>query len=179
MPRSISSARVTEEPENVPDEQSVPPQPEPRETDNNNTLPSLDLSLGTESEPMEATSTEEVKETRETQPLPSNVPLPMPAFFIPIPYPPIWPQSSVHPDDNTSHQVLKPTPVHLKEPLNVDHLMGMSQLNLNETENGLPVRPQLSLNIHGPPSRQSVFHASTPANSSELKEGKSSVIPAA
>ncbi|KAL9232123.1 hypothetical protein vseg_007266 [Gypsophila vaccaria] len=177
---------VTEEPEHVPDEQSVPPLPEPREIDDINALPSLDLSLGTESEPMEATSTEEVKETQDSHPLPSNLTLPMPAFFVPLPYPPIWQQTSNHPEDNTQietshHQVLKPIPVHLKEPVDVDHLMGMSQLNLSETENGLPAQPQvqLSLNILGAPSRQSAFHASAPASSSELKEGKSSVIPAA
>ncbi|XP_074285618.1 transcription factor MYBS3-like [Silene latifolia] len=167
-------AEGPEGPENVPEEQSSPPQPFLRETDSCNALPSLDLSLGTESEPMETTPTEEVQETQEIPALPP----PIPTFFIPIPYPPSsWKQNSIQPEiEILHHQVLKPTPVHRTDPANVDHLVGMSQLNLSETENGLAAgQPQLSLSLLGPSSRQSAFHASAPAGtSSELQEGKNS-----
>ncbi|KAH9623414.1 hypothetical protein KSS87_002760 [Heliosperma pusillum] len=163
---------VAEGPENVSEEQSSPPQPDLRENDSCNALPSLDLSLGTESEPMETTPTEEIKETQEIPALPP----PIPTFFIPIPYPPSWKQSSIQSETEIlHHQVLKPTPIHRTEPVNVDHLVGMSQLNLSETENGLAGQPQLSLSLLGPSSRQSAFHASAPAGtSSEIPEGKSS-----
>lgn len=152
----------------------------------NNPQPSLDLSLKTEAEPMEATSTNETKETvEESRPLlPGNLgPTTVPAFFLPIPpYPPFWAQSAFHPEEDhlgkgesSHHQVLKPTPILRKEPVNVDELVGMSRLNLSsETENG----PQLSLNLIGTPSRQSAFHASGPSSNPELNEGKNSVIQA-
>lgn len=179
-------SQVTEEPETVPEDQLLPPPSEPKDPDNTTSLPSLNLSLSTEAEPMEATSTEEVKESNEPQALPNNNFTPaIPAFFVPIPYPhSFWPQPTTHPEEDNKgensqhHQVLKPTPVLLKEPVNVDELVGLSQLNLSETENTSTVSPQLSLNLLGAPSRQSAFHASAPVSSSELNEGSNSAIQA-
>ncbi|XP_021765345.1 transcription factor MYBS3-like [Chenopodium quinoa] len=182
--RSSLFDMVTEEPETVPEEQLLPPPPEPRETDNATLLPSLDLSLSTEPEPMEATSTEEVKANNETQSLPNNLTPSVPAFYVPIPYPPFWTQPTIHPEEDKNgensqqHQVLKPTPVLRKEPVNVDELVGLSQLNLSETEKSHVVPPQLSLNLLSAPSRQSAFHASVPVSSLDLTEGKNSVIQA-
>uniref|UniRef100_A0A803MLU9 Uncharacterized protein n=1 Tax=Chenopodium quinoa TaxID=63459 RepID=A0A803MLU9_CHEQI len=181
---SRTPTQVTEEPETVPEEQLLPPPPEPRETDNATLLPSLDLSLSTEPEPMEATSTEEVKANNETQSLPNNLTPSVPAFYVPIPYPPFWTQPTIHPEEDKNgensqqHQVLKPTPVLRKEPVNVDELVGLSQLNLSETEKSHVVPPQLSLNLLSAPSRQSAFHASVPVSSLDLTEGKNSVIQA-
>lgn len=175
---------VTEEPETVPEEQLLPPPPESREIENTNPLPSLDLSLGSEAEPMEATSTEEVKENDEPQAIPSNLTPAIPGFFLSIPYPSFWPQPTNNPEEDhkgessQQHRVLKPTPVLRKEPVNVDELVGMSQLNLSETEKTHVFPPQLSLNLLGAPSRQSAFHASAPVSSSDLNEGKNSAIQA-
>lgn len=175
---------VTEEPQAVPEEPLPAAPTESNEAENTNSLPSLDLSLRTEAEPMEATSTEEAKETEEAPILPSNLAPTVPAFFLPLPYPPLWAQSAFHPEEDHSkgesshHQVLKPTPILRKEPVNVNELVGMSRLNISETENGHVVPPQLSLNLLGASSRQSAFHASAPASNPELNEGTNSAIQA-
>ncbi|KAL2939412.1 Transcription factor MYBS3 [Bienertia sinuspersici] len=176
---------VTEEPERVPEEQLFPPPPEPRETDKGLSQPSLDLCLRSEAEPMETTSTEEAKQNEShPQVPPSNMTPAFPAFYLPLPYPHFWSQSSVHSkEDNKGetsqqHRVLKPTPVLRKEPVNVNELVGMSQLNLGETETSHVVQPQVSLNLLGSPSRQSAFHASAPVSSSDLSEGQNSAIQA-
>lgn len=175
---------VTEEPETVPEEQLLPPSTETRETDNTNSLPSTDLSLSTDAEPMEATSTEEPKETGETMVLPSNLTRALPTFFLPFPYPQFWPRSAIQSEmhikrDPPHHEILKPTPVLRKEPVNVNELVGMSRLNLSDSGNGHMFPPQLSLGLLGTPSRQSAFHVSAPAASSaDLNEGKNNAIRA-
>ncbi|CAO2815478.1 unnamed protein product [Amaranthus hypochondriacus] len=175
---------VTEEPETVPEDQLLPLPSEPRETENTSSLPSLDLSLCTETEPMEATSTEEVKENDEPLALPTNLTPTIPTFFVPVHYHSFWPQA-IHPEEDNKgetaqHQVLKPTPVLRKDPVNADEL-GISKLNLSETENNSHiVPPQLSLNLLGSPSRQSAFHVSVPVSvsKSEVNEGKNSPVQA-
>lgn len=175
---------VTEEPETVPEEQLLPPSTETRETDNTNSRPSTDLSLSTDAEPMEATSTEEPKETGETMVLPSNLTRALPTFFLPFPYPQFWPRSAIQSEmhikrDPPHHEILKPTPVLRKEPVNVNELVGMSRLNLSDSGNGHMFPPQLSLGLLGTPSRQSAFHVSAPAaNSADLNEGKNNAIRA-
>ncbi|XP_076943322.1 transcription factor MYBS3-like [Bidens hawaiensis] len=60
-----------------------------------------------------------------------------------------------------SHEVLKPTAVHSKNPINVDDLVGMSKLTLGESiGEGAPS----SLKVVGGLSGQSAFHASNPVN---------------
>jgi len=135
---------------------------------------------------MEATSTEVPKEARETMLLPSNLTPALPTLFLPFPfpYPQFWPHSGIQAQEHTNgdpphHKILKPTPVLRKEPVNVNELVGMSWLNLSDRENGHAVPPQLSLGPLGTPSRQSAFHVSAPAaRSTELNEGKNSVIQA-
>nr|UNZ81755.1 transcription factor MYB 1 [Rheum palmatum] len=187
------------DPQPVPEEQMLPPHPpqtsEPTTT-NTNSFPSLDLSLGTEAaevEPMETTSSEMAEEEPSGEApavsMHGDLQHPMLPTFVPafIPYPfAFWPPNASHTENNTmqsmtsNHQVLKPTPVIPKEPVNVDELVGMSKLKLSEIETGHLGPPQLSLNLLGGPSRQSAFHASTapPLNTSDLAEGKSSVIKA-
>lgn len=90
------------------------------------------------------------------------IPVMFPAYVSPIipvaiPY---WPgPGSGHDQASTakteSHEVLKPTAVHSKSPINVDDLVGMSKLTLGD---GAPT----SLKVGGL-SRQSAFHASNPS----------------
>ncbi|KAL8153324.1 hypothetical protein V2J09_011084 [Rumex salicifolius] len=181
------------DPQPVPELQILAPQPphsaEPTST-NTNTLPSLDLSLGTEAaepEPMETTSSEQADEEPSDEAQVAALPLDYEQSVLPtlfpafIPYPfPFWAPGNVQTENNvlqattSNHKVLKPTPMIPKEPVNVDDLVGLSKLKLSEAEPGYPGPPQLSLNVLGAPSRQSAFHASTTAsfNSTDLTEGK-------
>ncbi|GAB2228060.1 hypothetical protein Droror1_Dr00009890 [Drosera rotundifolia] len=198
----------------VPDmgtEQQLPPEEaslhplQAREPDNGRSLPSLNLTLGTEPEPMEATTSDEaaksaesstihsdfppvypVKESTQSMTMPCNTPpVILPPFFtayVPIAFPQ-WQQNlAVVPEgektEGSRHEILKPIPIHRKEPVNVDELVGISNLNLNETDNGHVVLPQLSLNLLGPGSRQSAFHASPQGSSSDLTEVANSAIKA-
>ncbi|XP_076942626.1 transcription factor MYBS3-like [Bidens hawaiensis] len=77
---------------------------------------------------------------------------------------PYWPGPGSGQDQGSSvqtesHEVLKPTAVHSKNPINVDDLVGMSKLTLGEPiGEGAPS----SLKVVGGLSRQSAFHASNP-----------------
>ncbi|KAL4341769.1 hypothetical protein GQ457_08G026320 [Hibiscus cannabinus] len=85
-------------------------------------------------------------------------PVVYPAYFPPFfPYSfPYWMGYNTEPTKDT-HEVVKPTAVHSKSPINVDELVGMSKLSLGETigESG---PSSLSLKLDGS-SRQSAFHA--------------------
>ncbi|KAI3727284.1 hypothetical protein L1987_67097 [Smallanthus sonchifolius] len=63
------------------------------------------------------------------------------------------------------HFMLPPAAVLSKEPMNLDELVGMSkQLSLKDPEHVHNIKPSpLSLKLLAEPSRQSAFHASTPA----------------
>ncbi|XAR50682.1 hypothetical protein NMG60_11005076 [Bertholletia excelsa] len=160
----------------VPEEQFKLPPSQAFESDSLNSIPSLKLSLNPEFEPMEATSQEMPEEAKETTPS-GEVPKVVPAFFptyLPIAFP-LWPPNAPPLGEErktmeaSDHQVHRPIPVLPKEPMNVDELVGMSQLSLGETERGCP-DPSLSLNLLGSPSRPSAFHASTPVNSSDVSK---------
>lgn len=170
------------------EEPTLPPPAE--EADTSNSVPSLDLSLGSEVEPME-TSQEPPKENEENLIPPAGIPLFIPAYFrapIQVPMPiPIWPPIVAQPVEDKSpetasrHQVLKPIPLLPKEPVNVDELVGMSKLTLIETESGSKAKetPSLSLKLLGEPSRQSAFHVNSGAASgSGISTGKSSPVQA-
>lgn len=178
--------QVTDTPP-VPEEECLVPTSQAGETENASSMPSLDLSL----EPMDAISQETVQEAEETPPMPcTELPPVVPAFFsgyLPVPFP-FWapnaaPGEEGMESESSHHQVLKPIPMLPKEPVNVDELVGMSQLSLGEIDNGNghidPSRPSLKL-LLGAPSRQSAFHASTSVRRSDLGKGKnsSSVIEA-
>ncbi|GMI95656.1 MYB hypocotyl elongation-related, KUODA1 (Chinese for enlarge or expand) [Hibiscus trionum] len=81
------------------------------------------------------------------------------AYFPPFfPYSfPYWMGYNTEPTKKDTHEVVKPTAVHSKSPINVDELVGMSKLSLGETigDNG---SSSLSLKLDGS-SRQSAFHA--------------------
>ncbi|KAE9613788.1 hypothetical protein Lal_00016374 [Lupinus albus] len=104
----------------------------------------------------------------------SSFPVIYPAYYSPFfPFPlPYWsgysPAEPVKKEE--THEVLKPTAVHSKSPLNVDELVGMSKLSLGETigDSG-PSTLKQKLQEEGP-SRQSAFHA-TPATASSNMNG--------
>lgn len=175
------------DPPSVPEEQVLMPSEQAAEADNADQLPSLNLSLHSEFEPMEAASQETLKEPEEGMTgsiglapiVPGMIPAYLPPPFL------FWPPNMVPMEEGpssagtSSHQVLKPIPVLPKEPVNVDELVGMSQLSLGEAERGHREPSPLSLKLIGEPSRQSAFHANAPASGSGLnKPGESSVIPA-
>nr|GEX28482.1 transcription factor MYBS3-like [Tanacetum cinerariifolium] len=92
-------------------------------------------------------------------------PVMFPAYVSPlipvaIPY---WPGPGSSQDQSSgkteSHEVLKPTAIHSKSPINVDDLVGMSKLTLGES---IGDGATTSLKLAGGLSRQSAFHASNP-----------------
>lgn len=162
----------------VPEEALLPPL-QGREFDDAKPLPSLNLSLQSECEPMESTTQpEKPEEPSEAVTRPNEFPPMVPGFFpayMPAPFP-LWPPSAAPFVEEKSaeippHQVLKPIPVLLKEPVNVDELVGMSQLSLKEAERNQREPSPLSLKLIGQPSRQSAFHANAPVSGSDLSEG--------
>lgn len=170
----------------VPEEQVMLPSPLARESDNTSSLPSLNLSLNTEFEPMETVCKETEKhseypvtDSNEFTPIVSSF---LPAY-IPVPYM-YWPHNAAtgeeDKDAGTSHNhpILKPIPILPKEPVNVDQLVGMSQLSIGETERGLREPSPLSLKLLGEPSRQSAFHSNAPVSGSDLRKGKTTPIRA-
>ncbi|GMJ04842.1 MYB hypocotyl elongation-related, KUODA1 (Chinese for enlarge or expand) [Hibiscus trionum] len=89
-----------------------------------------------------------------------------PAYFPPFsPFPHPYRMGQNTETTKDTHQVIKPTAVHSKSPINVEELVGMSKLSLGESMgDGGP--SSLSLKLDGS-SRQSAFHANpTPGKSS-------------
>ncbi|GAB2293471.1 hypothetical protein Dimus_027671 [Dionaea muscipula] len=176
-----------------------------REPDNACSLPSLNLTLSTEAEPMEAMNSDKgtkessgsltihgdmprvypAKESGENMTMSSSdLPPVIPSFlsaYLPVPLS-LWQQDlALARKDNgaesSHHEILKPIPILGKEPVNIDEV-DMSHLNLNETADNHIVSPQLSLNLFGEPSRQSAFRASPPSSTLDLSEGANSAIKA-
>lgn len=93
--------------------------------------------------------------------------------YVPIPVP-FWLGSNPVPSTTDSHEVLKPTAVHSKAPINLDQLVGMSKLSLGESiGNGGP--SSLSLRLLEGSSRQSAFHAKSAPPSSGMNPSKSPI----
>ncbi|KAK5777521.1 transcription factor KUA1 [Gossypium arboreum] len=93
-------------------------------------------------------------------------PVVYPAYFPPF-YPfsfPYWMGYNTESTKTDTHEVVKPTAVHSKSPINVDELVGMSKLSLGESigDNG---PSSLSLKLDGS-SRQSAFHANPSSRNS-------------
>lgn len=159
-----------------------------RESDNVKSLPSLNISLQSNfeeiGEPMEDRHQEEISKVYESGTVPNGFPPVIPGFaaYLPVPYQ-MWPPIAVplgeEKDAETSHhQVLKPIPVFPKEPVNVDELVGMSELSLGEAERSLREPSPLSLKLLGEPSRQSAFHINARVSGSDLSNGKTGTIQA-
>lgn len=128
---------------------SVPPAPlilEPEEFDSTNS--------STEEQLPEDTTQQQL------QPL-GSFPVLYPTYFSPF-YPfPLWSAAYVtEPTKEETHEILRPTAVHSKAaPINVDQLLGMSQLSLGESsQNGVSEQPLSLKLVGGSSSRQSAFH---------------------
>lgn len=73
-----------------------------------------------------------------------------------------------------THEVLKPTAVHSKSPINVDELVGMSKLSLGESlGDGGP--SSLSLKLLEGTNRQSAFHAKPETGASGVNSSGSPI----
>ncbi|XVF51785.1 hypothetical protein PTKIN_Ptkin04bG0212600 [Pterospermum kingtungense] len=94
-----------------------------------------------------------------------------PSFF-PFSFP-YWMGYNTEPIKKETHEVVKPTAVHSKSPINVDELVGMSKLSLGESlgDNG---QSSLSLKLDGS-SRQSAFHANPPPDNSSMNSSGSPI----
>ncbi|GMI77979.1 NITROGEN RESPONSE DEFICIENCY 1 [Hibiscus trionum] len=144
----------------VPEEQVLLLSSQVEEADNANSLPSLNLSLNLEFEHREdAAARERVEETEETMAGSTGFTPMVHGFFppyLPVTYP-FWPLNPAPPDEDkgieaSQHRVLKPTPLLPKKPVNVDELVGMSQLRIGGSENGHREPSPLSLKLIGEPS---------------------------
>ncbi|GMH28916.1 hypothetical protein Nepgr_030759 [Nepenthes gracilis] len=95
-----------------------------------------------------------------------------PCFPFAIPF---WTMScDPEPAKIKTHEVLKPTPVHSKTPINVDELVRMSKLSLGESlGHGEP--STLSLKLLDGSTRQSAFHANPAPSSSRMNSSSSPI----
>lgn len=134
----------------------------PTETEGNNPLPAPPP-LDEECESMDSTNSNDGEpapsKPENTQ---SSYPMLYPAYYSPVfPFPlPYW--SGYSPESTKkeeTHEVLKPTAVHSKSPINVDELVGISKLSLGESIGDSGPSTLSRKLIEEGPSRQSAFHA--------------------
>ncbi|XP_062073933.1 transcription factor KUA1 [Humulus lupulus] len=107
----------------------------------------------------------------------SCYPVIYPAYISPFfPFPvPMWSGYDNDTEVNKeTHEVLKPTAVHSKSPINVDELVGMSKLSLGESIGHDGPSP-LSLKLLDGSSRQSAFHANPGSSSSNMNSSGSPI----
>ncbi|RWR86708.1 transcription factor MYB1R1 [Cinnamomum micranthum f. kanehirae] len=103
-------------------------------------------------------------------------PVVFPAYFSPF-FPfsfPYWPGYTPEAVQKGTHEVVKPTAVHSKEPINVDELVGMSKLTLGESL-GDKAPSSLSLKLLDGSDRQSAFHPNPATSGSSLNSGSSPI----
>ncbi|XP_072977695.1 transcription factor MYBS3-like [Typha angustifolia] len=103
--------------------------------------------------------------------------------FVPVPLH-FWPPNLATPakekeTEETNHEILKPIPVILKEPGDVDQVVGMSNLRIGECASSCMKPSALSLKLLGSAtSRQSAFHQNPSATRSDLSKSNSNAIHA-
>ncbi|CAD5176002.1 transcription factor MYBS3 [Musa acuminata AAA Group] len=138
----------------VPDEE-FPMSFQESEAQNNN-LPPVPPTLNEECESMDsndATIGEAVVPQPEAPQC--SYPVILPAYFSPLlqfPFP-CWPGYKADTSEQQAHEIIKPTAVHSKTPMNIDELVGMSKLSIGESRGS-------TLDLLGRSKRQSAFHAS-------------------
>ncbi|CAL9044796.1 transcription factor MYBS3-like [Musa acuminata AAA Group] len=86
-----------------------------------------------------------------------SYPVILPAYYSPFlqfsyPY---WSGYKADASEQQTHEIIKPTAVHSKNPINVDELVGMSKLSIGESGG----ETTSSLDLLGGSRRQSAFHA--------------------
>lgn len=150
--------------------------PSQAETLSNNPLP-VPPALDEECESMDSTNS---NDGEPPIPKPDGLqgcpPVIYPTYFSPF-FPfsfPFWPGNSSEPTKMETHEVLKPTAVHSKSPINVDELVGMSKLSLGESI-GHAGPSSLTLKLLEGSSRQSAFHANPASGSSSMNSSGSPI----
>ncbi|XP_023000366.1 transcription factor MYBS3-like [Cucurbita maxima] len=150
-----------------------------KETENTGSQPSLNLSLNSEFHIMETAVEENGKELDAPKMEVAGFPPMIPGYisaYVPVPFS-IWAPSTVPMEEEKGvemchHEVLKPIPVVPKKPVNVDELVGMSQLTLREHEREHKEPSPLTLKLISEPSRRlSAFHPNARVSRSELNKG--------
>lgn len=85
-----------------------------------------------------------------------------------------WPGYNSQHVKEEAHEVVKPTAVHLKSPINVDDLVGMSKLSLGESL-GDAGPSALSLKLVEGHTRPSAFHANPASGSSGMNSSHNQI----
>ncbi|WOG86312.1 hypothetical protein DCAR_0205514 [Daucus carota subsp. sativus] len=125
-----------------------------------------------ECESMESANTSDTVPTPKPENLQYCYPVVYPAY---VPYPvPFWMGSNPGPITTDTHEVLKPTAVHSKAPINLDQLVGMSKLSIGGSI-GKGGPSSLSVKLREGSSRQSAFHAKSSPASSGMNSRKSPI----
>ncbi|ONK59134.1 uncharacterized protein A4U43_C08F3340 [Asparagus officinalis] len=130
--------------------------------------------LGVEHEPINPNSIDLVPSPQppkpETTQFPCTVMWPYPYF--PFSYP-FWPCYQADATVDKVHSIVKPTAVHYKAPINVNDIVGISNLSLGE-EVGRMSSSSMPINPLGGSDRHSAFRTNNPeANSSEINSSSS------
>ncbi|KAJ4953116.1 hypothetical protein NE237_029948 [Protea cynaroides] len=105
-----------------------------------------------------------------------HYPVVFPAYFSPF-FPfsfPFLPGYSTEGSTKDTHEVVKPTAVHSKNPINIDELVGMSKLSLGESL-GHSGPSSLSLKLLEGSTRQSAFHAKPTTGRSDMDTGSNPI----
>ncbi|XP_072998567.1 transcription factor MYBS3-like [Typha latifolia] len=156
----------------------------PDEDENLNQVPSLHLSQQQGSELSGISQNNPGSDLKESIPY-STGPIPLiPTFYpaiVPVPLP-FWPQgftTSAREEVGETHEVLKPTPLIPKEPVNADEVVDMSKLNIGEGTPGCMEPSALSVKLLGATStRQSAFHVNPAMTRPDLNKSNSNAIHA-
>ncbi|RWR89770.1 transcription factor MYB1R1 [Cinnamomum micranthum f. kanehirae] len=149
------------------------PQPE---TQSSKPLPSPPA-IDEECESMESANSNDIEAV---VPKPENsqcgYPVVFPAYFSPcLAYPfPFWAGYTAEAVEKETHEVVRPTAIHSKKPINVDELVGMSNLTLGESL-GNKAPSSLSLELVDGSGRQSAFHANPGTSGKGLSSSSSPI----
>ncbi|XP_052170475.1 transcription factor MYBS3-like [Diospyros lotus] len=147
------------------------------ERQTNNPLPAPPV-LDKESESMDSANSIDVESApQKLDTLQYCYPVVFPAYQLlpfPVPFWPGLPGQSMEPAESETHEVLKPTAVHSKNPINVDKLVGMSKLSLGESLGDANLS-SLSLKLVQGSTRHSAFIANPANMSSRVNSSRSPV----
>lgn len=142
----------------------------PSQAETQSSTPAPPTAMDEECESMESANSND-GDTALPQPEGSQYPYPViyPAYVAPLFPMPVqfWPGYGTEPVKAETHEVVKPTAVHSKSPINVDELVGMSKLSLGESiGDGGP--SALSLKLVEGSTRPSAFQANPASGTSGM-----------
>ncbi|XP_074567500.1 transcription factor MYBS3-like [Curcuma longa] len=122
----------------------------------NSKPPPIPPILNEEDESMDS-KVEVIEEVPQPEAQLPTYPVMFPAYFSPVLQFPssYWSEYKANTLEQQTHEIIKPTAVHSKTPINVDELVGMSKLSIGESLVGTTS----SLDFLGGSKRQSAFHA--------------------